>query len=209
MTPPPIRPACRILTERLVVRCYRPEDAELLRAAIEASVDHLRPWMPWAAGEPKSLATIARRLRRFRARFDLGQDFIFGLFDREEHRVLGGAGLHPAIGAGAREIGYWLHVDHTGQGYATEAVAALTRIGFEHERLRRIEIHCDLRNAPSAGVPRRLRFEFQTTVRDRITDRRGQRRDTMIWRLDPDLHPSSPAAAAAVEAYDAAGRRVL
>ncbi|MDY7109060.1 MAG: GNAT family N-acetyltransferase [Planctomycetota bacterium] len=206
---PPIRPASRILTERLVLRCYQPADAPLLRAAIVASADHLRPWMPWAAREPKHEATIARRLRRFRGRFDLGKDFIYGLFDRDERRVLGGSGLHRSIGAGAREIGYWLHADCTGRGYATEAAAALTRVGFEHEALTRIEIHCDPRNGPSTGVPMRLGFVLQTTVRDRVPGPRGPRRDTMIWRLDAGTYAASPATSAKIRAFDATGRRVL
>ena len=45
------------------------------------------------------------RLRGFRARFDLGQDFIYGVFNAEENRLLGGTGLHTRAGQGAREIG--------------------------------------------------------------------------------------------------------
>jgi len=40
-------PAYRIVTDRLVIRCYHPIDAPLLRDAVEASVEHLRPWMSW------------------------------------------------------------------------------------------------------------------------------------------------------------------
>lgn len=202
-------PAYRLLTERLALRCYEPEDAPLLQDAIEASLDHLRPWMPWTRQEPESVERKAMRLRRFRGLFDLGKDFIYGIFDPEERRLLGGTGLHPSIGAGAREIGYWLHVDHTGRGYATEAVTALVRVGFECESLRRIEIQCDPRNAPSAAVPARLGFALRVTVRNRVTGRRGMRRDTMIWCLTSAEYASTPARAAAVEAFDAAGRRIL
>lgn len=203
------RPAYRLLTERLVLRCYEPEDAPLQRDAIEASLDHLRPWMPWTRQEPESIERKAMRLRRFRGLFDLGKDFIYGIFDAEERRMLGGTGLHPSIGTGAREIGYWLHVDHTGRGYATEAVAALVRVGFECESLRWIEIQCDPKNVPSAAVPERLGFTLGTTVRNRVTGPRGMRRDTMIWRLTSAEYASSPARAAVVEAFDAAGRRIL
>ena len=37
---------------RLTIRRWRPDDVDALSAAIVASVDHLRPWMPWAADEP-------------------------------------------------------------------------------------------------------------------------------------------------------------
>ena len=37
---------------RLTIRRWNAGDADALSAAIVASVDHLRPWMPWAADEP-------------------------------------------------------------------------------------------------------------------------------------------------------------
>ena len=48
-------PPYRIETERLVLRCWDPRDAPLLKDAIDSSLDHLRPWMPWAREEPKPL----------------------------------------------------------------------------------------------------------------------------------------------------------
>ena len=45
--------------------------------------------------------------------------------------MLGGMGLHTRVGPRAREIGYWIRKDAEGRGYVTEAVAALTRVGFE------------------------------------------------------------------------------
>ncbi len=45
-------PPCRIHTRKLVLRCWNPTDAPLLKAAIDESLDELRPWMPWARNEP-------------------------------------------------------------------------------------------------------------------------------------------------------------
>jgi RimJ/RimL family protein N-acetyltransferase len=42
-------PPYRIETERMVLRCWDPADAGLLKEAIDASLDHLRPWMPRSA----------------------------------------------------------------------------------------------------------------------------------------------------------------
>ena len=82
--------------------------------------------MPWANDEPEALQKKVDRLRSFRGKFDLGQDFIYGIFNQEESRVLGGTGLHTRVGAGAREIGYWIHQEFINQGLATEVSAALT-----------------------------------------------------------------------------------
>ena len=67
-------PAYRIETARLVLRCWRPEDGAALKTAVDASLDHLRPWMPWAASEPQEVEAKVERLRRVRGEFDLGQN---------------------------------------------------------------------------------------------------------------------------------------
>ncbi|HLX74005.1 MAG TPA: GNAT family N-acetyltransferase, partial [Terriglobales bacterium] len=124
-------PAYRIVTPRLVIRSWQPEDAVKLKQAIDSSVEHLRPWLPWAQNEPEPLERKHERIRRWRGDFDLGLDFIYGVFDRAEERVLAGTGLHNRVGPDAREIGYWVRADSSGQGIATEFSAALTRVAFE------------------------------------------------------------------------------
>src|SRR2546429_7509923 len=100
-------PPYRIETERLVIRCWEPQDAPLLKEAIDSSLDHLRPWMPWAREEPQSLAQKVELLRHFRGRFDLGKEFVVGVFSADEGEVVGGTGLHRrgrggGVGVGAR-----------------------------------------------------------------------------------------------------------
>jgi RimJ/RimL family protein N-acetyltransferase len=201
-------PAYRITTDRLILRCYAPRDAAALKAAIDASLPHLTE-MPWARDEPQSLDEKIALLRRFRGLFDLGQDFVYGIFDRDDTTVLGGTGLHPRLGDRAREIGYWIHAAHVNHGLATEAAAALSRVGFEIERLARVEIHCGPHNARSAAVARKLGFTHEATLRERAVDAGGNPRDTMIWTLFAADYPRSPCAGQKLQAFDAAGRRIL
>ncbi len=202
-------PAYRIHTSRLVLRCWNPADAPLLTVAITASLEHLRRWMPWAHQEPESVEEKVQRLRRFRADFDSDRDFIYGIFNAEETEVVGGTGLHPRVGEGAREIGYWIHAGRVGRGYATEATAALTRVAFEVDEVRRVEIHCDPNNERSASIPNRLGYRYDATLRQRMLDTDGEPRDTMIWSLLRDEFPDTPAAATQIMAYDALGQRLL
>ena len=199
-------PAYRIHTRRLVVRCWNPEDAPLLKAAVDASLEHLRPWMPWAKNEPTNLQAKINLLRRFRGGFDLGQDFVYGILSRDESQVLDGSGLHTRVGEGALEIGYWIHVDHINQGFATEVAAALTKVAFEINGVDRVEIHCDLDNVRSASVPRKLGFTHEATLRRRAVAESGEPCDAMFWTLFADEFPLSLAARAEIEAFDAAGR---
>jgi RimJ/RimL family protein N-acetyltransferase len=201
-------PAYRIVTDQLILRCYDPSDAVALKAAVDASVGHLAE-MPWSRDEPQTLDEKVALLRRFRGLFDLGQDFVYGIFDRDDTTVLGGSGLHPRVGEHAREIGYWVHAAHVRRGLATEAAGALTRVGFEIERLARIEIHCGPRNTRSAAVARKLGYTHEATLRERTVDTGGNPRDTMIWTLFAADYPGSPCAGQKLEAFDAAGRRIL
>ena len=202
-------PAYRIDSARTVIRCWQPQDAPLLQAAITASLEHLRPWMPWVESEPEDLEVKIARLRRFRGLFDLGQDFIYGIFTLDEAQVIGGTGLHTRVGGDAREIGYWIHQDFLSQGIATEVSAALTRVAFEVDRVQRVEIHCDPGNVRSAAVPRKLGFTHEATLRRRTPFLDETPRDRMIWSLLADEYAASPAAGAQVAAFDVIGRTIL
>lgn len=202
-------PAYRVRTRRLVLRSWEPADAVKLKGAIDASLDHLRPWMPWAEDEPEDLQANVERLRRWRGKFDLGQDFVYGVFSPDEGDVLGSSGLHTRAGERAREIGYWIHVAYINQGLATEVAAALTKVAFEIDDVVRVEIHCDPRNVRSAAVPRKLGFVHEATLRSRMVDTEGKRRDAMIWTLLAEEYETSTVRKAKIEAYDVLGRRIL
>ena len=202
MTPP-----YRIVTARLVIRCWEPRDAPLLKEAVDSSIDHLMPWMPWAADEPQSLAEKVELLRQFRGRFDLGTDFIYGMFVRDESEAVGGTGLHTRVAPEAFEIGYWVSAAHAGQGLGTESTAAVTRVAFELTDVERIEIRCDPANERSRAIPRKLGYAEEATLRRRL--HYPEPRDVVVYTLFRDDFAGSPSAAAAVEAYDAGGKRVL
>jgi RimJ/RimL family protein N-acetyltransferase len=198
------------VTERVVVRCWEPNDAPLLKEAVDSSLDELRPWLPWALNEPQTVEVKVQLLRRFRAQFDLGEDFVYGLFSRDESEVVGGSGFHRRVGEGAFEIGYWIRSSRAGQGLATEATAALTRIGFEVCEVDRIEIHCEPENERSLRIPRKLGYAEEARLRRRLYPAPGgEPRDVVVFSLFRDTYAGTPAASAELEAFDAVGSRVL
>ena len=190
-----------------VVRCWDPRDAPLLKDAVDSSLEHLREWMPWAYYEPQELDAKAALLRTFRGNFDLGQDFVYGILSPDESEAIGGTGLHTRRGEGMFEIGYWIRASRVGQGYATEATAALTRVGFELCDVERIEIRVDPANEASLAIPRKLGFVEEGTMRGVFHDMGGQPRqsDAVVFALlrgefDREVE---------LKAFDAAGERVL
>src|SRR4051812_14894899 len=82
-------PAYRIETERTTLRCLEPRHAALVSAAIEQSLAHLRPWMSWALHEPLSFEKRLERMRTNRGHFDLGSDYIYGIFAKDERELFG------------------------------------------------------------------------------------------------------------------------
>jgi RimJ/RimL family protein N-acetyltransferase len=206
-----VTPPYRIVTERLVVRCYDPRDAALVKDAVDSSLDELRAWMPWAHDEPKPLEEKVELMRRFRASFDLGQEFVYGIFGADESEVVGGTGLHSRVGEDSFEIGYWVRTSRAGNGYATESSAALTRVAFEVCGVDRVEIRVDPANERSAAIPVKLGFEPEAVLGRRLPPFGDQRepRDVRVYSLFRSQFPATPAAGTAVEAYDATGARVL
>ena len=67
------------------------------------------------------------------------------------------------------ELGWVIAPEHAGQGYATEAAAALLRICFEHLGLRRVVAQCFADNEASWRVMERLGMRREThTVRESL-----------------------------------------
>jgi RimJ/RimL family protein N-acetyltransferase len=204
-----VDPPYTIRTERLLLRCWDPADAANLKDAVDSSLDHLGPWMPWAREEPQPLEQKIALLRRFRGHFDLGQDFVYGAFTKDGSEVVGGTGLHTRVGEGALEIGYWIRKSRIGAGLATELSAALTKVAFEVCEVDRVEIRVDPANERSTAIPHKLGYQQEALLRRRLPDGDGERRDVIVFTIFRDGYVGSPSAAASVEAFDAAGARVL
>jgi RimJ/RimL family protein N-acetyltransferase len=173
----------RIETQRLALRPWETADSALMKQVIDANLEHLQAWMPWAMQEPSPLGVIEKRIAKFRADFAARSDWTYAIFLRDESMVIGGCGLHPRIEPDGLEIGYWVQASHARQGYATEAAAALTRIALRMPDIERVEIRCDPRNLVSAKVPRRLGYRHVRTLKENTITPTGEPRDTMVWAL--------------------------
>lgn len=173
----------RIETPRLVLRRWRREDAPHLKELVDANLEHLRPWMPWAMNEPSSVEVVAERLDLFAQHHRAGADWTMAILLKDEETLIGGAGLHRRIGPAGLEIGYWISESHTRHGYATEAASALTGAAFAEPGVERVEIRCDPLNVASARVPEKLGYRHTETLTANTTTPTGEPRDTMVWTL--------------------------
>jgi RimJ/RimL family protein N-acetyltransferase len=151
-------PPSRLDASDFFLRAWSPADALLMRRALDESEAHLRAWTPWVFDGKEPGLTLEERLARHAADFASGREWLYGIFDANGGAVLGGCGLHPRVGPGAIEIGYWLAASATGRGIATAATRLLVDAAFAAPEMRRVEIRVDPGNERSAAVPRRLGF---------------------------------------------------
>ena len=100
----------------------------------------------------------------------------------EDEGLVGGIGLElkSDIYHRTAELGYWLGEEFWGQGIATQAVAAVTRWGFEQLGLLRIYGGVFDRNRASARVLEKAGFELEATHR-RAVVKRGEVMDELIY----------------------------
>jgi len=203
-------PPYRIETERLVIRCYEPEDAPLLKAAVDQSIEHLLPWMPWARFEPQTLDEKVELCRTFRGQFDLDDNYVYAIFTPDETEQLGGSGFHKRANEGSLEIGYWVSSGAVGQGIATEATAVQTRAALELCGIDRVDIQVEPRNERSLAIPRRLGFTEEGTLRRRL-DPGGDdepHRDSVVFSMLREELAGSPCLGFDYVAYDVLGRQM-
>jgi len=172
----------------LVLRRMQAGDAGEIAAVVGASLDHLRPWMPWATDEAADIRTQLARITEADELWETGSDYIYAIFVASAHRrdgmLVGTIGLHRRAADDTAEIGYWIAVDQTRRGYATAAARAVTAVAASLPGIKQVEIQCDEANVASAAVPRKLGYRL-----DRIAPHEpeapGEQGRRMVWQWDP------------------------
>lgn len=159
-----MRPPGRIDVEEITLRAWAAEDVDVMGRAVDESVEHLQPWMAWAAAEPLSREDRVRLIVEFERQWEAEESFVYGIFVGDT--AVGGTGLHPRIGADGLEIGYWVHPHWIGRGIATRATRALTVTAFALPGIERVEIHHDKANLASRRIPEKLGFTLVAEVVD-------------------------------------------
>ena len=138
----------------VTLRRYRADDLDAVLQAVTDSVDHLCPWMPWAASYDRASAAgfLAKTAQEW------ADGTAYGYAITTGGVLAGGCSLMARIGPGGLEIGYWVHRASTRRGLATAASAALVQQAFRRPDIERVEIVHDELNVASGGVPRKLGF---------------------------------------------------
>ena len=174
------RPAEVLTRGPVTLLRWRAADAGTVCRLVLGSLEHLRPWMTWAAEfGPVDAARFTEQCDQ-----DWEQGVAYNYAITSAGAPVGSAGLMARIGPGALEIGYWVGAAHVRQGLATAAAAALTDAGFGMAGIERIEIVHDQANVASAGVPRKLGFaEVARRPNPDGPQTPGDSGTDVVWRL--------------------------
>lgn len=167
-------------TERLRLRPFRAEDWPFYADC--HSRGEVYRYLYTAAPTGPALEEQFRRV--LGARFERDGDmFRLAVIRKADDAALGEVVLKLASREALQgEVGYIFHPASAGQGFATEAAAAMLQIGFEEIGFHRIFARLDAANAGSVGVVERLglRREAHLIQNDRFDGRWG---DEYVYAL--------------------------
>jgi RimJ/RimL family protein N-acetyltransferase len=154
-------------TERLHVRRYRAGDGPAYWEMAQRSREHL---FPFEAGNPALALTSEEEaeilMREFAAEWAQRKHFFFGAWKRADGRFV----AQVYVGAvdwdlPEFEVGYFVDVDHQGQGYMTEAVKGALAFIFTHLQAWRVRLRCSEANLRSCRVAERCGFVREAHLR--------------------------------------------
>jgi RimJ/RimL family protein N-acetyltransferase len=174
------QPPDRVELGDVYLRFATVDDADAVARAVGESLEHLRPWMPWADTRSADPTFQRGRLRDQIQQRERGEEWQYGMFRVDDDAFVGSIGLMTRRGPGTLEIGYWLHVNAGNNGLATRAAGALTDIGLGLRGIERMFIMCDEANVRSAAIPQRLGYTLDR-VEARAPEAAGETGRMQIW----------------------------
>jgi RimJ/RimL family protein N-acetyltransferase len=169
--------------QRVILRPINERDAQAYYEAVEGSREHLNDMS--FTDRYHSVDDVVPYMRRGMSDWLLRKGMKTHIWHAETGRFLGACGIRPHDWEiRSFEIGYWLRVGATGQGYMTEAVQLVVEYLMDTLQAQRITIRCDENNQASASVARRLGFVYEGTTRNALS-RNDKLINAMVFSLIP------------------------
>jgi ribosomal-protein-serine acetyltransferase len=140
--------------------------ANALFALIDASRNHLRPWLPWV-DDTRTVDDTKAFIRKSLHQFADNNGLQAGIWYRGE--LAGVIGFHYLDWTNRRtEIGYWLAEHLQGRGIMTTACRGMVDIALREYGLNRVEIRVATENRKSRAIPERLGFVREGVLRQAL-----------------------------------------
>ena len=163
----------RLVTERLVLRRSRPEDAETI-SAYRSDPDVNRT-QGWERTDAESVRADIEEMAD-RTPGQPGGWVQFSVERREDGRLVGDVGISPADDEpGVLKIGYTISPDVQGHGYATEAVRALVGYAIDTLGAEVVRAYADADNVSSIRVAEKVGMH--------LIERFEHREEGEVWSI--------------------------
>lgn len=174
MTMPSISLAGRLVA----LRDFTADDAD---AAYEIVGDErVTRWLSFDARDAAATATMIGSAMR-EARANPRTEYYLAIEALARPGLVGFIRL--ALGSHrAAKLGYAIHAEHWGHGYATDAAEAMLTFGFSDLALHRVTAAVGPDNSASIGVLQRLGFKPEGRLRDHVFTN-GAWRDSLLYSL--------------------------
>jgi RimJ/RimL family protein N-acetyltransferase len=180
-------------TERLLLRPFTATDLDAL-VAIESRADVARylSWQPRSEGEVREV--LEKKVSESAIRAD-GDALRLAVVLKPSSDLIGECMLRLLSSEHRQgEIGFILHPDHHGRGYATEAAGLLLRLAFDELELHRVIGRLEARNAPSARVLERLGMRREAHLVENEFVKGEWQSEVVYALLEREWRASRPAA---------------
>jgi len=170
-----------IVTERLLLRPFRRGDVDAVYSY--RSREDVAQFLFDPPMNQEPFRTESTKVGRRYVKLNEGDKVVLATVLRGDVRLIGEVSLiWRSVADLQGEVGYILHPDAQGHGYASEAARALLAFGFEVMGLHRIYARCDARNVASARVMQRLGMRQEAHFREHAQFK-GRWDEELIWAI--------------------------
>jgi ribosomal-protein-serine acetyltransferase len=148
----------------ILLRQYSDADVDAQWKTIDEGRSYLGEYLPWIPAYPTEAEHT--RLFNIRRREKDNFDGSGGYVIEYQGQFAGNVGFGIPNRDNGIEVGYWLKQDLQGRGIMTRSVEAVISMLIIKIGLRRVTIRAATTNLPSRGIPERLGFTHEGTMRD-------------------------------------------
>ncbi len=154
-----------LTTTRLVLRlCTLADAPDIQRLAADRDIASTTLRIP----HPYEDGMAEQFIATHQENFDRGEQLSLGIALRSNDTVIGNIGLRLDPAQDNAEMGYWIGKPYWGQGYGTEAAAAVIRYAFEELELNRVYASHFTRNPASGRILQKIGMIHEGRLRQQV-----------------------------------------
>lgn len=152
------------IDDQIRLRILNSADSGDLFDVVRANLEDLMEWLPWATDE-YSAESASEFISSNLKSYSEGGAFAAGVTIGD--RIGGMVGFHNLDRTHSSvDLGYWLAAEARGRGVMTSCCKAMVDYAFDELGVNRVQVNCNVENVKSRGIPERLGFKHEGTLRE-------------------------------------------